>query len=97
MAAARLTVEVVHDADAQRFTATVDRHRAVLVYQRLPGVLVIPSVVVPPPIEGRGIAGALVRAALDWAKAEGWSVRPVCPYVAAWLRRHPGYAPVDGG
>ncbi len=89
-------MQVIHEHEAGRFTARVDGHLAVLVYRHEPGVLVIPSVVVPPPVEGRGIAGALVRAALDWSNASGWRVRPVCPYVAAWLRRHPGYAPVDG-
>lgn len=89
-------MQVIHDTTAQRFTATVDGHLAVLAYRREPGIVVIPSVVVPPPVEGRGIAGALVRAALDWSNANGWAVRPVCPYVAAWLRRHPGYAPLDG-
>lgn len=40
--------------------------------------------------QGRGIAGELVRAALDHARAEGRRVVPSCPYVARWLTRHPG-------
>jgi uncharacterized protein len=48
---------------------------------------------VPPPLQGRGLAAALVREALAWAAAQGLLVRPLCSYVAAYLRRHPGAAP----
>jgi predicted GNAT family acetyltransferase len=44
---------------------------------------------VPPSLEGRGIAGALVRAALEHARTAGWRVQPACSYVAAYMRRHP--------
>ena len=78
------------------FEARLDGHRGVLRYVRRDAegrsVLVIPSVVVDRVIEGRGVAGALTRAALEWARAEGWGVEPVCPYVDAWMRRHPEFA-----
>ena len=32
---------------------------------------------------------ALVRAALDWAAAEGLKVRPSCSYVRVYMQRHP--------
>jgi hypothetical protein len=87
-------ITVVHRRAESRFEATLDGHRGVLHYQRndapAPG-LRIPSVVVDPAIEGRGVAGALTRAALDWARASGLRVEPLCPYVAAWMRRHPDY------
>lgn len=44
---------------------------------------------VPRSLEGRGIAGALVRAALDHARSEGLRVEPACSYVMAYMRRHP--------
>lgn len=47
---------------------------------------------VAPEHNGKGIAGDLVRAALDDIRAAGQRVRPVCPYVGAWLKRHPEYA-----
>ena len=79
------------DADGY-FEARLDGHRGVLHYARREvggrALLVIPSVVVDRAIEGRGVASALTRAALEWASAEGWRVDPVCPYVDAWMRRH---------
>jgi hypothetical protein len=42
-------------------------------------------------VEGRGLGGRLVRAALDEARARGLAVRPACPFVRAWIAKHPGY------
>lgn len=44
---------------------------------------------VPSALEGRGIAGKIVRFALDDARARGLEVIPVCPYVVSYLKRHP--------
>lgn len=41
---------------------------------------------------GRGLAGRLVRAAVEDAVASGSAVVPVCPYVTKWLERHPEHA-----
>jgi hypothetical protein len=41
--------------------------------------------------EGKGVGGALARAALDDLRARGLRVRPLCPFVAAWIGRHPEY------
>ena len=51
-------------------------------------VRVLPHVGVRRPYEGRGLAAQLTRRALDDARADGVQVDPVCPYVAAYLRRH---------
>ena len=45
--------------------------------------------IVPPAIGGRGIAAALVQAAVEYARAEGLKVDPRCSYADAWMRRHP--------
>ena len=42
-------------------------------------------------IGGRGIAGQLVRAALEFARGQGLKVRPECSYADAWMRKHPDY------
>jgi predicted GNAT family acetyltransferase len=87
-----MDLQIEHDRAAQRFTTVVDGHRAVVDYQLDDGVMAIMHTGVPGPIEGRGIAGALTRAALDTARAEGWRVVARCAYAAAYLRRHPGDA-----
>jgi predicted GNAT family acetyltransferase len=86
-------VEIRHDAARHCFEAHLDGAQGLLRYYLADGPrMVVPSVVVDPAIEGRGVASALTRAALDWAQSQGMRVEPVCPYVIAWLRRHPEYA-----
>ncbi|WP_120523027.1 GNAT family N-acetyltransferase [Arthrobacter celericrescens] len=41
---------------------------------------------------GQGLASVLVRAAVEDVIGAGYAVVPVCPYVAAWLPKHPEYA-----
>lgn len=62
-----------------------------LLFRRRGGLLVLVHTEVDPAFEGRGIGGALARFALDDARAQGLLVRPECPFVRAWLAKHPGY------
>jgi predicted GNAT family acetyltransferase len=41
--------------------------------------------------EGRGVATTLARASLDAVRAQGLTVRAVCPFYSAWIARHPVY------
>jgi len=45
----------------------------------------------PPALRGQGIAGKLVEKAVDDARARGWSIRPVCPYVRIKIERTPAW------
>jgi predicted GNAT family acetyltransferase len=88
-------MQVRHDAAAHRFTTEVDGERAVLDYSLSAGVMTIIHTGVPEPIEGRGIAGELMRAALSAARSNGWRVVPVCSYAAAYIASHPDEASGD--
>jgi uncharacterized protein len=46
---------------------------------------------VEPRLEGQGLGAVLVRGALDDARARGELVVPRCPFVAAFIHRHPEY------
>jgi predicted GNAT family acetyltransferase len=81
--------EIVNNRAASRFETTVDGLLCIADYRRQGDVLVLPHTLVPAALRGHGIAAALVQAALDWARAEGLKVEPVCSYVAAYMRRHP--------
>ena len=83
-----MDVDVVHLPDRSRFEAEVEGQTAYLTYEREDGAVAMTHTIVPPPIEGRGIAGQLTRTAVDWARAEGLQIDPQCSYVRSWLRRH---------
>ena len=87
-----MTCPIEHDTHAARFTTESDGHLAELGYRQQDGQLVIEHTGVPAAIEGRGIAGALVKAALEHARSAGLRVVPACSYAAEYIRRHPEYA-----
>ncbi|MCA0300430.1 N-acetyltransferase [Pseudoxanthomonas mexicana] len=92
-----LTPDVHHDPDARRLHTRVEGHEAELRYSLRGGRMVIDHTGVPDAIGGRGIAGILVKAALDLARARGWRVVPACSYSAAYVQRHPEYADLIEG
>ncbi len=83
------SVTVRHRPEAHRFEAELPQGTAVCAYRLQDGVMLLTHTEVPAALEGRGIAARLVAAALDWARAQGLRVRPLCSYVAAYMRRHP--------
>ena len=44
---------------------------------------------VPPALEGRGIAAAMVRFALSHAREHALKIDPQCSYVRVYMQRHP--------
>lgn len=61
---------------------------------RSDGALVIDHTGVPPELEGRGIAAALMNHAIDFARAQGLRLQPQCSYVATAFARHPEWSDV---
>lgn len=86
-----MTNEYALRHDPGRFSVVVDGHEAELVYRLHQGALVIEHTGVPEAVGGRGIAAALVKGALEHARAEGIKVVPACSYAALFIRRHPEY------
>lgn len=86
-----MSLPIEHQPAAQRFSVLVDGHQAELVYAQRQGDLVIEHTGVPSAIGGRGIAGELVKAALDYARSAGLKVVPACSYAALYIQRHPQY------
>ena len=82
---------VDNEADS-RFELEVDGQFAELVYRRSGHRFVIVHTGVPDALEGRGIGGRLVTAAVDVAAEQGLTVVPVCPFARGWLERHPDVA-----
>ena len=85
-------IEVRDNTVAQRYEVEMGGQTAVLEYRREPGRITLIHTGVPQALEGHGIAAALARTALDDARASGLAVVPRCPYVQAYIRRHPDYA-----
>jgi predicted GNAT family acetyltransferase len=82
-------------ADAQRYEAHLgDALAGFLEYRRAGTRRILIHTEVLPAFGGRGIGAALARHVLDEALAAGARVTVKCPFVRAWLERHPEYASI---
>ena len=86
------SADVIDNTDASRFELRADGWLAELVYRIRGDRLVLVHTEVPVELEGRGIGGRLVTAAVDRAAREGLTLVPLCPFARPWLKRHPEVA-----
>src|SRR6476659_111460 len=57
-----------------------------------PGAVALVHTEVDPEFQGQGLASELVQGAMNDLRKRDLRMIPVCPYVRAWLRRHPEQA-----
>jgi len=74
-----------------RFELEVDGQVAVAYYRMTPGVITFVHTEVPQALSGRGVATKLIRGALEMVRAQGLEVVPQCPFVSAFMGKHPEY------
>ena len=85
-------IHVVHNTRQQRFEVQMQGEAALVSYTREGGRVVFDHTYVPEAFRGKGVAAALVRAALNEAREQHWQIVPQCSYVAAFIERHPEFA-----
>ena len=83
--------DVQHQPAQQRFVTVIDGVEGVLDYEQRDGMLCLTHTGVPSQIGGRGVGGALVHTALEYARSKGLKIVPSCAYVAAYIARNPQY------
>ncbi len=84
-------LEIVNNKDLGRFEARIGEALAVAEYHSKGDVSIFTHTEVPESLEGQGVASALIKFALDDARANHFSAVPLCPFVAAYIRRHQEY------
>ncbi|HUY50039.1 MAG TPA: GNAT family N-acetyltransferase [Streptosporangiaceae bacterium] len=84
--------QVTQDPAESRFGYSAGGQTAELVYRLRGDRMVLLHTGVPAELEGRGIGGQLVTAAIEHAASEGLTVVPACPFARSWLDRHPDVA-----
>jgi uncharacterized protein len=83
--------DVRNNTAQNRFELDVNGHQAVAYYRMAPGVITFVHTEVPQELSGRGIGTKLIRGALEMARAQGLKVVPQCPFVSAFMGKHPEY------
>ena len=79
------TTDVTHHPERSRF----ETGQAYLSYVRNGDTFDLQHTIVPPEMGGKGVGGALVRAAIGYARAEGLQLIVTCPFAKSWLEKHP--------
>ena len=83
--------EVLNNNAKQRYELAVEGHIAATYYSIADGVITFIHTEVPPELGGKGIATKLIRGALDQVRADGLKVIAQCPFVKAFIEKHPDY------
>lgn len=85
-------VTIDRNDDARRYELRLGGKMAGYVaYRTNPGRITFTHTVVYPGHEGEGLGSRLARHVLDDAVARGETIVPVCPFISAYLKRHPEY------
>jgi predicted GNAT family acetyltransferase len=86
-----MTNTVRDNAAQHRFELEVEGHMATLYYRLEPGVITLVHTEVPEALGGRGVGSTLVRGALEAIRAKGLKLVVKCPFVAAYMGKHPEF------
>ncbi len=92
----RTAMSIEHRPEESRFVALREGIEAELTYRKLnDATLEYDHTYVPPEFRGGGLGGRLVREAMEYARKNGYKVKPTCPFVADFIDRHPEYQEVE--
>ena len=84
-------MEIINNTVNEQFEVRQEGHLAVMQYRVRRGRMYFMHTGVPQALSGRGIAAALDRRALAPAREQAYTIVVYCPFVAAFLKRHPEY------
>ena len=83
--------DVLNNKAHHRYELAVEGHIAATYYSIADGVITFIHTEVPPELGGKGIGSKLIKGALDQVRADGLKVIAQCPFVKAFIEKHPDY------
>ncbi len=88
-------IETEVDGSKGRYAIRLDGEEAEMTFSIMsPGMRIVDHTGVPDKMRGRGAGHALVEHLVKDARASGFKVVPLCPFVNAERRRHPEWADI---
>ena len=84
-------LEIIQNVDAQRFELKLDDKLAMVEYNQNERSIIFSHTEVPVEYEGQGIGAKLAKYALEYAREKNLKVIPTCPFIKAYILRHPEY------
>ncbi|OAF12156.1 GNAT family N-acetyltransferase [Bradyrhizobium neotropicale] len=83
--------DVINNKAHNRYELDVEGHIAATYYRLDGDVITFVHTEVPAELGGKGIGSKLVKGALDQVRTAGLKVIAQCPFVKAWIDKHPDY------
>jgi len=83
--------EIKQDMKKNRFVSIVEGYEAVVEYTLKDNIIDLYRTYTPTELRGKGIAGKLVKFALEHVKENNLKVIPTCSYVKGYIERHENY------
>src|SRR5688500_197653 len=90
-------LEVKNNTEAERFELTLDGLTAFVQYRIIGKRIIFIHTEVPSEFSGKGIGNRLAQVALDYAQAHRYQIDAQCPFIAAYIRKHPEYQSITVG
>jgi predicted GNAT family acetyltransferase len=83
--------QIMHHPEKNRFELELGGDMARIEYMKVGSTLIFTHTEVPEALEGKGIAGAMAKFALEYVKENNLTAAPLCPFVKSYIERHPEY------
>jgi predicted GNAT family acetyltransferase len=83
--------DVLNNKAHHRYELAIEGHIAATHYSIADGVITFIHTEVPPELGGKGVGSKLIKGALDQVRADGLKVIAQCPFVKAFIEKHPDY------
>ena len=80
---------LINNTGAHQFEWHVNDQLVRMGYTIKDGVYHLMHTEVPKALEGKGIASAFVESVLKWLEKNNFKMKAFCPFVVAYLKRHP--------
>ncbi len=84
-----MELTVLENKERKRFEADFEGKKAIIEYIRAEDKMYLTHTEVPKELEGKGVASSMTKTVLQQIKDEGLQLVPLCPFIAAYLKRHP--------
>jgi predicted GNAT family acetyltransferase len=74
---------------AKQFEMPVDGYKAIITYEEDHFTISLLHTEVPPELEGRGVATAIIEKTLTYVEKNHLRLIPLCPFIIIYIKRHP--------
>lgn len=86
-----MSYTLIDNEEKKQYEFHIDGDLARIEYIKAQGKIFLTHTEVPAKFEGKGIGSALIKQALDDIRQKELTLVPLCPFVAAYINRHPEY------